>query len=86
MLMFESSGELLRDYARRVLRARRRALLSREHLSRRNVIDLGRLAAALLRLDRGTWGMCHRCGATIETSRLFAQPEVDCCAACAAGA
>jgi RNA polymerase-binding protein DksA len=59
-------------------------ILSR--MSDADAIGLGRIAAALQRLSRGTYGRCGQCGATIEQSRLKALPEADSCYDCARSA
>jgi RNA polymerase-binding transcription factor DksA len=50
--------------------------LSIEH----NVRDLlGKIDRALTRMDEGRYGICSRCGRTIEKARLKALPYVDLC-------
>ena len=47
----------------------------------------GRLAAidaALARVETGTFGVCERCGATIQDGRLEARPTATRCVTCAA--
>lgn len=43
---------------------------------------INRLAAAIERIDAGTYGDCQRCGKPIEKPRLAAIPEVDTCLQC----
>jgi len=43
---------------------------------------INRLAAALKRLDDGTYGTCVVCGQRIEAARLSAMPEADTCLTC----
>ncbi len=45
--------------------------------------EIGQIDAALARLDRDQYGLCTRCGATIETARLEAVPYADVCRGCA---
>jgi RNA polymerase-binding transcription factor DksA len=42
------------------------------------------IAAALERLDAGTYGTCSQCGGPIAPERLRARPVVRTCIACAA--
>jgi len=45
-----------------------------------NVRDLmGKIARALARMDDGTYGICSRCGKSIEKARLKALPYVELC-------
>jgi len=44
--------------------------------------QLARVAAALERLDTGTWGWCVRCGGPIDAARLRVMPEATRCAGC----
>lgn len=48
----------------------------------RSVYD--RVNAALERISKGQFGICHRCGGRISNERLDAVPYADLCAACAA--
>lgn len=41
------------------------------------------LEQALARLDRGTYGLCEDCGATIHPDRLAVLPDVQLCIRCA---
>jgi DnaK suppressor protein len=50
-----------------------------EHSRRRR----GELAAALARLDDGTYGTCERCGGAIGVARLEARPDASTCIDCA---
>lgn len=45
---------------------------------------LAEIAAALERLDAGTYGVCVRCGGPIATARLEARPYAPTCITCAA--
>jgi DnaK suppressor protein len=45
-----------------------------------NVRDLmGKIDRALARMDEGTYGICSRCGRSIEKARLKALPYADLC-------
>jgi DnaK suppressor protein len=45
-----------------------------------NVRDLmGKIDRALSRMDEGSYGLCSRCGKSIEKARLKALPYVDLC-------
>ena len=47
--------------------------------------QLDEIAAALTRLDDGSYGICDRCGATIPPERLEARPSSVLCVPCSAG-
>jgi len=58
----------------------------REHLTA--LLDqtrdqLGRVDAALRRVDEGTYGVCEHCGEPIAPARLEARPTAALCIACA---
>jgi RNA polymerase-binding transcription factor len=55
---------------------RTEAVLAAVEAQRRKVLD------ALLRLDRGTYGVCADCGAPIPEGRLDARPEAARCVKC----
>jgi RNA polymerase-binding protein DksA len=42
-------------------------------------VVLGRIDAALARIDKGTYGVCHVCGREIPEERLEARPWTDLC-------
>lgn len=46
---------------------------------------LAELDAALDRLDRGTYGICLRCGRPIPAERLAARPSAATCVGCQSG-
>lgn len=46
---------------------------------------LADIAAALERLDAGTYGICESCGKPIASARLEARPYARTCIACATG-
>ncbi|MBK7249386.1 MAG: TraR/DksA family transcriptional regulator [Gammaproteobacteria bacterium] len=48
--------------------------------------ELEQISRAILRLDRGEYGYCTRCGAEIDAERLEAVPHAERCAACARAA
>jgi len=61
------------------LRQRRDALTTNDHAeTERHAID-----AALLRIRRGSYGCCIRCGGAIEEIRLSKLPETPFCLSCA---
>jgi len=44
--------------------------------------EAARIAAALGRIEAGTWGDCIRCGEPIDPRRLDADPSAPTCVAC----
>ncbi len=53
-----------------------------EH-GRRNIeSQLGRVKAALVRIEDGTYGVCARCGKDIPVGRLEYLPETSTCVEC----
>lgn len=46
--------------------------------------QLSEIAAALARVDAGTFGVCERCGGAIPDARLEARPTAARCVTCAA--
>jgi len=57
-----------------------------ESLSETERVSLGRIQAALDRIERGTYGYCAVCGSIIDEERLRSVPETDRCGGCAAAA
>lgn len=55
-----------------------------DRMSRGDALALGRIIAALRRLERGTYGVCVDCKCAIAQARLSALPEADRCTECAA--
>ncbi len=53
--------------------------------SRRRATARARIAAALARLDAGTYGLCAKCEEEIEEARLAFDPATPLCLACARG-
>ena len=51
-------------------------------LNERETAALGDIAAALERLDLGTYGQCTDCGGAISSLRLQALPEAARCIVC----
>jgi DnaK suppressor protein len=45
--------------------------------------EIASVSRALLRLERGTYGECVRCGGAIAAKRLEARPEAALCFTCA---
>lgn len=68
------------------MRQRRRALLngidSIDALHRVQRDELWEIQCALARVERGTWGVCERCGQRVERGRLTAQPWARVCGSC----
>ena len=52
-------------------------------LDRRRDIQLKRIDGAFLRLEKGSYGDCARCGEAIDAKRLDFDPTVFFCVACA---
>ena len=52
-------------------------------LSDRDAAHVRRVVAALRRLDSGAYGICERCGGSIDDARLDLVPEITTCRACA---
>jgi DnaK suppressor protein len=55
-----------------------------ERLGDREEQELEDIEAALVRIDRGTYGRCELCGGPIGHQRLGAIPEVRTCITCSA--
>ena len=55
-------------------------------LDRRRDIQLKRIEGAFLRLEKGTYGDCARCGEVIDEKRLDFDPTVFLCVGCAEAA
>lgn len=49
----------------------------------RSRAQIGRLRAALMRMDDGDYGWCEECGEAIPEARLEIDPAADYCVACA---
>lgn len=60
--------------------------LQNQHMSKnlqeRENARYGAIKSALERLDKGTYGICVKCGEPLDPGRLFVMPEVDRCGAC----
>jgi RNA polymerase-binding protein DksA len=54
-----------------------------ESLSETERAELTRIQASLARMERGSYGTCSTCRATIDLARLDAVPETDRCGGCA---
>lgn len=61
------------------LRIQQIALASQRRLQQ----ELSRLHEALIRIDRGTYGLCLRCGNDNDVERLKIQPDAMTCVPCA---
>lgn len=46
-------------------------------------VELAKVMAALVRLDRNAYGVCVKCGAHVAPERLKALPQADICQDCA---
>ena len=55
-------------------------------LSRRRLLERGRIAAALKRIEDDEYGYCLSCGAVITAPRLEIEPAATQCIGCAQGA
>ena len=53
------------------------AVLDARALRAREVVE-----RALTRIEDGTYGLCVRCGVSIDVERLLALPRVECCIDC----
>ena len=51
-------------------------------LSENERVELGRIGAALERIQKGVYGTCLSCATEIPAARLHAVPEADRCIAC----
>lgn len=73
--------------AREALMRRRQALLHGEEgvhtLSAAERAELRRVADALARIQRGSYGRCAHCGAVIQGERLERTPWTPTCTGCA---
>jgi DnaK suppressor protein len=75
------SGSIFEDVDRvQVEQSRDMGLMTRSRLVER----ARRLAAALGRIQAGTYGTCVECGEPIRPARLRALPEVETCVGCQA--
>jgi RNA polymerase-binding protein DksA len=54
-----------------------------EELGNASVREIQQIQAALVRLEKGTYGTCTRCGKKIGERRLQAIPEAALCITCA---
>ena len=63
--------------------AARTAALMLETVSERGRRALARIQSSLARIERGTYGKCVVCHATIDEERLCAVPDADRCGGCA---
>ncbi len=53
-----------------------------ERIANLDYKELKPIAAALIRIERGSYGICRKCGCPIPADRLCAVPWVDRCSAC----
>ena len=54
------------------------------NLQERERVKLGLIAAAMRRIEEGTYGTCSECAAAVPFERLLVFPEAPTCAGCAA--
>lgn len=59
-------------------------LATNEALEEVHLAEARSIAAAIRRIDEGTYGICANCGAEIAPARLEAQPTATLCIRCAA--
>ncbi len=57
-----------------------------KEINRRRAQELGRIAAALRRIDEGDYGYCLNCDEPIARGRLQVDPTAGLCIQCATGA
>lgn len=69
------------DFAEQVTQRENEDVLSGLQLEAK--VELARVNAALMRLERGEYGVCVRCGSAIAPARLVAVPQADLCLECA---
>jgi len=46
-------------------------------------VEIGKITAAITRIDSGDYGVCNECGLDIEESRIAAHPYAEYCIDCA---
>ena len=56
-----------------------------EAKQRRREAEIGRICAALSRMEDGEWGWCIACGEEIQPARLEHDPSLPTCVSCARG-
>jgi len=44
--------------------------------------ELKKVNSALVKIKKGTYGICDKCGKQISVGRLEAYPQADCCSKC----
>lgn len=57
-----------------------------QEVKRRRQVELGKISAALGRMDEGDYGYCVRCGEEIALKRLELDPAAPLCISCASEA
>jgi DnaK suppressor protein len=79
-----SSGPLDKDFAEQVVQMENDAVLA--GIGEATAAELAQINRALAQLEAGTYGVCSRCGQTIDARRLQALPYSDRCITCAEAA
>jgi RNA polymerase-binding transcription factor DksA len=79
-----SSGPLDKDFAEQVVQMENDAVLA--GIGEATASELAQINRALAQLDAGTYGVCSRCGQSIDARRLAVLPYSDRCIACAEAA
>lgn len=69
------------DFAEQVTQRENEDVLS--GLQSEATVELARVNAALGRIERGEYGRCVKCGASVAPARLMALPQADMCQDCA---
>ena len=69
------------DFAEQVVEQENLEVL--QSLEAEGRVELARVERALVRLERGEYTVCSRCGGEIAPARLAAVPYTDCCINCA---
>lgn len=82
MTLFEHSVQIRLLALRESLLKGDSARGSRERIAQ----ELAEVDGALLRLARGQYGVCQRCGRALGSQRLLAEPVALLCPACERGA
>jgi RNA polymerase-binding transcription factor DksA len=79
-----SSGPLDKDFAEQVVQMENDAVLA--GIGEATAAELAQINRALAQLKAGTYGVCSRCGQSIDARRLRALPYSDRCITCAEAA
>jgi RNA polymerase-binding transcription factor DksA len=79
-----ASGPLDKDFAEQVVQMENDAVLA--GIGEATAAELAQINRALAQLEQGTYGLCSRCGQSIDERRLQALPYSDRCITCAEAA